>query len=154
MLPLRPISPPPERVRVDTVRCIALKRKTSARYRGCLSAVISSAALTGFMPKLHMFYTGSDELVRQVGIYFHDKDLVFASTENTTVFIINEADWMCSKFYIIQNVFFLSPTSSPPSVFMEITPLILCNPLDRTGKYGTKIREGTWQSYTQSSFFI
>lgn len=33
------------------------------------------------MPKLHVFHTGCDELVRKVGIYFDNKYLVLASPE-------------------------------------------------------------------------
>lgn len=37
--------------------------------------------LTSLMPKLHVFHTGCDELVREVGIYFDNKYLVLASSE-------------------------------------------------------------------------
>lgn len=87
MFPLRPIRPPPERETDShlTIRCV------TAKPEFCLLEYLlfshkkkQPRGLTSLMPKLHMFHTSCDELVRKVGIYFDDKYLVLASPENKT----------------------------------------------------------------------
>lgn len=79
MFPLRPIRPPPEREADSqlTVRCATAEPKSLLVDKNKKQYV----DLTSFMPKLHMFHAGCDELVRQVGIYFDNKYLVLASPE-------------------------------------------------------------------------
>ena len=82
MFPLCPISPPPER---ETDSRFTVRRGTELRFLEPFLASknkqTKTKGLTSFMPKLHMFYTSCDELVRQVGVYFDDENLVLASPE-------------------------------------------------------------------------
>lgn len=72
MFPLRPIKPPPDE-KNETVnsQLRETKRESERERRG----------LTGFVPKLHMFNTSRDELVRKVGIDFDNKYLVLTAAE-------------------------------------------------------------------------
>lgn len=46
---------------------------------------MNSTVLTSFMPKLHMFHTSSNELVREVGINFDNKYFILAPSRKKHV---------------------------------------------------------------------
>lgn len=83
MFPLRPIRPPPEEREAGSQ--LTARRVTAKTEFGLLEFLLfdeeTPRGLTSLMPKLHVFHTSCDELVRKVGIYFDNKNLVLASPE-------------------------------------------------------------------------
>lgn len=104
MFPLRPIRPPPERA-TDShlmVRCVTAKPELCLLESLLFNQKQQPRGLTSLMPKLHMFHTSCDELVRKVGIYFDNKYLVLASPEKR-----NKTKHLCRKICMKKMFFFI-----------------------------------------------
>lgn len=87
MFPLRPIKPPPKREAPSQLTAGYVIAKPGLCLLVSLQVnknTLCVQGLTSFMPELHMLHASGDEFVRQEGIYFHNKNLVFASPKKNT----------------------------------------------------------------------